>query len=141
MSNTMLQLTGKAGKNSHIVEELFTRFQDGEELSIKDVISMYCDEDNMEVSEFLMAVNAVRGIMQSLKTRFNNHGIWFGCIDNDTHTYGIPKTKQHVEDASYRYSRMASGCVRRQNQLVQVAKGKKIATVTPLHLQGIDPIS
>lgn len=85
-------------KSKDIVNDLETRFMDGERLTIDNIIDEYIVGVGSVLGR-MQAIHTTKNWIQTLKKRFTKtHNLWFGNL-NDENQYGLPAT-----EAEYKYS-------------------------------------
>ena len=109
-------------RSQEILNELEARFQDGDRLSIEQIIEEYFKTTS--TFSYLIAKQTVKRYIQTLKNRFTKgQGVWFGNLD-DLGNYGVCQTEEEYRYSLLRYYSFIKGTLGRAVQLRGEAKEK-----------------
>ena len=107
-------------KNHNILEELRSRFADGEKLTVVNII-----EDCFSPKspyDYLVAKAKVKQGITYLKRWFRTHeGLWFGGLDNEGH-FGLVTNEAEVRYALTSYYKFVKGNIASASLLVGNAR-------------------
>lgn len=96
-------------RKKEYLAELKGRFESGETLSINDIVDEYFNPRS--TYNYLVSQKVARGWIATVKRHFRrNHGLWFGCVDQDGN-YGVITTEEEVKYAMTRYYKYIEGAV------------------------------
>ena len=107
-----------------ILNQLEVRFMAGLEYMTVPELAMELFEPKHELAG-VTAQTRTRSLLNSLKVRFKNKGIWFGCVDDEGH-FGIMRDKSQGTYVVTRYYAYLKGMAMRASQASKEAHSKNL---------------
>ena len=108
-------------KKSEVIDDLKSRFLDGEKMTIKEIIGDYYTPKSPY--NYLLTQNKVRGQLGHIKRWFRTQTLWFGNLDESGY-YGLITTKEEAMYSMIRYYKFIKGTMAGATLLANDAQKK-----------------